>query len=209
MPESRLSKKEWVLTQGAFDKLLLWLDQDAQRAGEKYEKIREKLQKFFAYRGAASPKDQADETINRVTRRISEGIETPIDDPYIFFLGVAQNVLKEHWRNPERVYTPLEDLSAAQLPLLDPGDIERELNNEERLTASLQCLERCLQQLPPESRELITQYYQGEKRLKIDSREELAARFGLSANALRIRVCRIREKVEDCIKSCLKRSRRE
>jgi len=36
-------KKEWVLTQEAFDRLLGWLDPDRESAGEKYEAIRLRL----------------------------------------------------------------------------------------------------------------------------------------------------------------------
>jgi hypothetical protein len=43
-------KKDWVLTQDAFDKLLNWLDSDRERAGQKYETIRLRLIKIFTCR---------------------------------------------------------------------------------------------------------------------------------------------------------------
>ncbi len=44
---SRLS----VLKQDDFDKLLAWLHDDREQAGQKYEEIRESLIKIFSWRG--------------------------------------------------------------------------------------------------------------------------------------------------------------
>ena len=68
----------------------------------------------------------------------------------------------------------------------------------------LSCLDRCLNKLSAADSELILEYYQGEKHEKIQRRCELGVRLGLSANALSIRACRIRTKVEQCVKDCCK-----
>ena len=49
----------------------------------------------------------------------------------------------------------------------------------------------------------ITGYYQGDGATKIKQRKELAARWGLQLNALRIRACRVRAKLEACMERCL------
>jgi hypothetical protein len=72
LPKAPL-KQEWVLTQEAFDRFLTMLDRDRDMAGEKYEFIRLKLLKYFQWCGSDVPDMDADETINRVTRRIDEG----------------------------------------------------------------------------------------------------------------------------------------
>jgi DNA-directed RNA polymerase specialized sigma24 family protein len=66
----------------------------------------------------------------------------------------------------------------------------------------LDCLERCLDKLDPDNRELIIQYYLGEQRAKIENRRTLAERFKLTANALSIRACRLRTKLEECVTKC-------
>ena len=66
-------KKDWIPSPEAFDKLLGWLDDDREIAGEKYEKIRQKLLKLFKWRNCTPEADYADITINRVTRRVFEG----------------------------------------------------------------------------------------------------------------------------------------
>jgi hypothetical protein len=61
---------EWTLTEEAFAKFLAQLDPDTERAGERYETLRLTLVKFFDWRGAHFPEECADETFNRVARKI-------------------------------------------------------------------------------------------------------------------------------------------
>ncbi|MEJ7712917.1 MAG: hypothetical protein WKF84_24510 [Pyrinomonadaceae bacterium] len=56
-------------------KLLNGLDADRERAGDKYEELRRILIRFFEWRGAPFPEEQADETFNRVARRLDEGVK--------------------------------------------------------------------------------------------------------------------------------------
>ena len=44
-------KKDWVMTASAFNRMLEQLDPDPEHAGERYEFIRQKLMKFFQWRG--------------------------------------------------------------------------------------------------------------------------------------------------------------
>jgi len=57
--------------------------------------------------------------------------------------------------------------------------------------------------LEAEDRELIVGYYHGEQRAKINNRRAMAAKLGVSMNALSIRACRIRDKLEACVRKCL------
>src|ERR1044071_3005664 len=92
-------RQNWDLTEGAFGRLLAFLDPDRQRAGERYEKIRTKLTRFFEWKGCLPGEDYADETIDRVAKRLEQGIGEEPQDPYLFFHGVAVNVVRERWRN--------------------------------------------------------------------------------------------------------------
>jgi hypothetical protein len=56
--------------------------------------------------------------------------------------------------------------------------------------------------LDPKHRELIVGYYYGERRIKIDNRLALAKHLEITMNALSIRACRIRDKLEACVKEC-------
>jgi DNA-directed RNA polymerase specialized sigma24 family protein len=199
-------KKHWVLTKEAFDILLACLDRDQERAGQKYENIRHSLITFFECRGSFSPEDHADDTINRVARRLAEGKQIYVENPASYFYGVARNVLKEHWEAPDPASVPLESLPPLKELSDDPSRLHEQQLEQYQKEHRLDCLGHCLEGLASKDRELIAEYYKGETRVKIQNRESLARKLGIPLNALRIRALRIREKLEDCVESCLKQS---
>jgi RNA polymerase sigma factor (sigma-70 family) len=197
-------KKEWVLTREAFDKLLACLDQDRARAADKYEEIRSALITFFEHRGCLSPEEYTDQTINRVTRRLSEGKEIYANNAASYFYGVARNLLKEYWESPERRAFERESLPQAGAPSQDQIEVQQQESQLLLRERRFDCLEKCLEALTPQNREIVRQYYQGETAIKVKNRKSLAQRLGIPLNALRNRVLRIRERLEDCVSSCLK-----
>jgi DNA-directed RNA polymerase specialized sigma24 family protein len=186
------TKKEWVLTKEAFDSFLARLDRDRDRAGEKYESVRLKLLKYFQWRGSDSSDAEADETLNRVARRIEEGENVYNLNGYIY--GVARMVYAEgiKLRSRKQELDEASDLEAMPVEEEDPEVAERR-----------KCLDRCLGHLNAEDRETITEYYQFEKGNKIEHRKKLAARIGISPNALRIKAHRKRVNLEACVRECL------
>ena len=66
---------EGARTSETFARLLLSLDVERERAGEKYEDLRRTLIRFFEWRGAPFPEEHADETFNRVERKLGAGVE--------------------------------------------------------------------------------------------------------------------------------------
>jgi DNA-directed RNA polymerase specialized sigma24 family protein len=196
MAVSDAPKKSWALTPAVFEKLLERLDPDRENAGVAYERIRQRLFKFFQWRGCPFPEEYTDRTIDRVARRIDEGTALRVEDPYLYFHGVALNVLREQRREAETV--PLSGNSS-----IDPAaqwETEREQQEKER---RLDCLEQCLSQLPPESRRLVAAYHQGFRRAKIDARKQLAEELQIPLNALRIRMYRIRAGLAKSVSSCV------
>jgi RNA polymerase sigma factor (sigma-70 family) len=199
-------KPSWRLTREAFDQLLDSLDADRDCAARRYEMIRAKLLKFFECRGCALPEDLADEAINRVARRLDEGQQIWTAEPASYFYGVARNVLKEYWVSPERQFAPLDTLPLPAHPYTDAlkhQEVECQRLHAER---RLDWLAVGLDQLPAESRELILDYYQGDHRERIRHRKQIAERLGIPLNALRIRVYRIRERLERHFSEPLRRS---
>jgi RNA polymerase sigma factor (sigma-70 family) len=185
----------WELTEEAFSKLLESLDKDRGRAGEKYEDLRRTLARFFEWRGAPAPEDHVDETLNRVARRLAEGQEVSNFGGYCY--GVARLVMLESLKGQERELIPLEDADPGSLKAAEADESAEE---EER---RLRCLEECLRTLPAESRDLITEYYQDERRDKINRRQALADRLGIPRLALGNRAQRLRDKLAQCVKGCL------
>ncbi|HXG94294.1 MAG TPA: sigma-70 family RNA polymerase sigma factor [Blastocatellia bacterium] len=199
-------KKDWELTQEVFDKLLAQFDSDHDRAGEKYEAVRKGIMKFFECRGCLSPQDLADETINRVAHKIAKGEKIHEGALVGYFYGVARNVFREHLRNPVRNSSSLDSIAQFQHPFEDPIEIFEIRSEQFLLEQRLRCLESCVKKLPDEARGLIISYYEGEVGAKIENRRRLAGVFNLTPNSLRIRVHRIREKLEDCVRTCVQKS---
>ncbi len=67
----------------------------------------------------------------------------------------------------------------------------------------LSCLEQCVGKLEPANRDMIMRYYVGKERAKIENRRALAESLGITINALSIRTCRLRDKLEACVGECL------
>ena len=181
-----------ALNRDNLDALLGMLDPDRNRAAEKYETIRRRLIRLFEWRGCKFPEDLADKTLDRVARRMSEGVEVRSADPFGYFCGVAHLVFKEEWRR-----------AAREQKALDSGDWPPSQPEEEPDDRRLACLRKCLEQLPADQRRLLLQYHQGEDNIR--NRKQLSDELGIPINALRIRVHRVRRKLEDCIESCLPR----
>ena len=177
------------LTAGAFSSLLTRLGPDAERAGSAYEHLRRALVSFFAWRGAATPEECADETLDRLATRLDAG--AVVEDLPRFARGIARLVLLEHWRRPDARGVPLEDVG---------HQVTAEPADDDALPA---CLDRCLGELAPDSRALILEYYLAEGRNRIDTRKRMVRALGVSESALRNRAQRLRDQLERCITACV------
>jgi DNA-directed RNA polymerase specialized sigma24 family protein len=188
------ARQKWTLTQDAFDRLLIALGGNRDSGGEKYLEIRSNLTRFFEWRGCSFPEDHADETFNRIARKIDEGEQ--ILNPAGYAMGVARLLLLEIMKSRQREQTALNEIGTAS-DVYVPAD-----DGEDRL----ECLRNCLQTLSPDNRELILQYYQGEKGEKIQNRKKLLEQLGVPVNTLRMRALRLRERLQSCVEECLSRA---
>jgi hypothetical protein len=117
-------------------------------------------------------------------------------------LGVARNVLREEVARQGR---------ETALRQRWPVDAERALKATEAVAAPsdearrLACLTDCLHRLGPETRRLVLDYHRGEKRHRIERRRLLAEALGVTSVALRVRMHRVRQTVESCVRGCLQR----
>ena len=188
-------RKERELTPKAFTHLLAKLDPDPEMAGEKYEKLRRHLIKFFECRGSFISDELADETLNRLARKIDEGEEIE-KNVFAFSLGIARFVLLETLKRPDNRRADMKELVTVAVP---------SALREEDVDPWVVCLRECLRSVSEENQELIIEYYQDEGRARIDDRKILAARLGISPNALFSRAKRTRDKLEECVTRCVKR----
>ena len=181
-------KKNWEIHPEAFEKLLAWLDEDREKAGQKYEAIRHRLIKVLNYRGSLKAEELADETFDRVARKIDDVAGTYEGNPVFYFLNVANKVYLEHSRKPLTVELP-ETL------------VQNE--SEDDFRPHFECLKKCLNNLPAEHREFIVGYYREEKKAKINLHKQLAQDIGINVNNLHSRAFRLRAKLQKCVTECV------
>lgn len=189
---TRDEKPKWVLTEEAFGKLLDHFSSNRDEAGVQYELAHRKVIRFFEWRLVGNAEDYADETMNRVARRIDEGKNIDNLMPYIF--GVARIIFLEIIKERQRAPIALDDAPAGLCQSASQG-IDPDMRQI--------CFDRCLEKLEVENRKLILDYYEGTGRAKIDHRQGLADKLQIPLNALRIRVHRTKKTLENCIAECL------
>jgi DNA-directed RNA polymerase specialized sigma24 family protein len=196
-----LLREEPKLTQVAFHRLLAWLDDGVDSKGETYIEMRRRLVAYFDRRNRPFADDLADETFNRISRTIEKSGPIEIKPPARYCYVVARFVLLEDVRRSRR-YVPVDE-SRDTVPF-GPRPFSASDTVESVQEQRLGCLDRCLDKLKPDQRELAIEYYREAKRERIDRRRALAERLRITMNALGVRACRIRHTLEVCVDDCCK-----
>lgn len=194
------SKKNWAMTSSAWARLLVWLDAGNDSEGRSYLEMRRRLVAYFDRKNCLNPDELSDETLNRVARRLEETGAIESDAPAKFCYITAKFVFMESLRGANKKSVPLDDvLRRPESNKFAASEADEAKKTKEKM---LDCLERCTGELEPANREIIVRYYYGEERVKIENRRALAEKLGISTNALTIRACRIRDKLETCVGEC-------
>jgi DNA-directed RNA polymerase specialized sigma24 family protein len=180
------SKVKQEVTREKFSTFLEWLNPDSERAGEEYERLRFRLCTFFSQRRCSYADELADETINRVILKSSE---EKIENKIAYCYGVAKNVFRESLRK-ERTHL---DINEVVIAAKDPE--EKSFSNE--------CLDKCLEKLSPDSRELLLEYFSEARQAKIELHRRLSESLAMTQTALRMRVMRIKQKLKVCVQECM------
>ena len=192
------ARQAWSLTQQSFDGLLALLGPDRDVAADRYLEIRRNLVRLFEWRGCSTPEEYADETINRCARKIGDG--EVIRDVGTYCVGIARMLLLEMGRDRAMQSPSLDEAPEPQAVVHQP-DHDRDRREE--------CLRVCLGHLPPDHRQLILTYYQGDKRDKIKNRNGLTQTLGISPGTLRMRALRLRASLQLCAENCVQNQEAE
>ena len=181
----------WTLDREAFDGLLAALGPDREAASREYEEIRRRLILFFDWRESPAPEVQADETLDRIAKKLQAG--EVVENVNAYARAVARHVLQEAERRRSRERAALDEVGRSAEVVAAPDDTN----------VRLPCLRLCIARLEPKDRALIRAYYQGRGRVYMGERRALAERLGLSYSGLKMRALRIRLQIEDCLRTCL------
>ncbi len=187
-------RKDWVLTQEAFDAFLKWLSPDRDDAAAQYEKIHRKLIKIFNFKGCDSSEILADETINRVIERVFRSVGSGETFPIQFIYGVAKIIHLEYISNPKNFILDINP------DLAETSITETEFFGDDDMQT---CMKFCLESLKQTDSELIINYFSVSKESKLAERELICKKRGESMNSLRVKISRIRQKLQKCQKNCL------
>jgi DNA-directed RNA polymerase specialized sigma24 family protein len=200
-PTQEAFRKKPILTQFAFSRLLEWLDDGVDSHGEQYLEMRRRLVTYFDRRNRPNADELADETFNRIARTLEQSGVIETTPPARYCYVIAKFVLLESLRR-ERRFVPFNEPRDAdastrrRVGLIDAD--ERHSIQAHRLD----CLDRCLEELRPEQRDMAIEYYRDVRREKIERRRALATRLGITMNALAIRACRLRDTLMTCVEGC-------
>lgn len=187
-------KKSPNLTQEEFDDLLLWFSSDRDEAGKAYLRVREGLIKYFRIKGCHDSQVLADETINRLARKLktmdmSRGLKHST-----YFYGFAKNIFLEYLAEMRKTPMQLEPQHIAIEDLAADGE-----GNEARL----ECLDKCMAELKPEDSKMMIGYFAKDKSEKIEARRLLAGQLNISMGNLHIKVYRLKNALRECLETCL------
>ncbi len=174
------------ITQESFARFLEWLSPDSERAGEEYERLRFRLCRFFSLRHCNFADELADETINRVILRCSA---EEIQNKLAYCLGVAKNVYRESLRKMRNH--------------LDIDEVDVAVNIPPQPSFSNDCLDKCLEKLPSDSRTLLLDYFSETRQKKIELHQRISENLKTTQTALRMRVMRSKQKLKTCVEECM------
>ena len=200
VPAQDAFRKKPILTQFAFARLLEWLDNGVDSHGEQYLEMRRRLVTYFDRRNRSDADELADETFNRVARTLEHTGFIATTPPARYCYVVARFVFLENHRRDRR-FVPFNEPRDSGSEPRRVGPVERD-DSPAIQTQRLDCLDRCLEELRPEQRDLAIEYYRDVRRQRIERRRDLARRLGITLNALAIRACRLRDGLMACVEGC-------
>jgi RNA polymerase sigma factor (sigma-70 family) len=164
------------------ERFLGLLDSDPQEAERKYQALRGKLFFYFRHNGCADPEDLADEVFWRALRRNAEDVDFH-SSVSAYCYGIAERIRREQYRRPRLEELPVEVPDPRRPSTLGLNRVEQHV-----------LVQQCLQCLPENERQILLRFY-------VEDRAGLAEELQITQNALRIRVCRIKRKLEEYIAS--------
>ena len=182
-----------TLTTSSFQLLLDRLDNDPV----KYEELRLRIGHLLRWRGCSDSyvDDLVDLTFDRVAIKLSAGEQ--VGNINAFSAAVARFIWLEHSRKNKT------DAVGDDLPETPVEPEQPDFLND--ADTRLRCLRRCVAtKFSDEDRRLVVDYYDTEAGEKAKSaRKRLAESLGMTLNALKVRACRLRMKLERCINDCV------
>jgi DNA-directed RNA polymerase specialized sigma24 family protein len=165
-----------------------------------YEQLRMRLVTFFRLSCPVEAEALADEAIDRLGRRLSDG--TPVDNLGGYALGIARFLVMEAGARRRK-----EQNAARESMMEQESDAYLE---QPEFDPAVPALRGCLNCIDAESARFILEYYASDDgAARIERRRQLAERMGMTPNALRNRALRTRMALEKCVRARLRTAGRD
>ena len=177
------------ITPESFSRLLTAFSSNQMEAGIAYTKLRDSLVRFFQLKSDFAPDEAADVTLDRVTVKFSQNAE--IDDLTKYSFGVARFIFLERLRiaNKEKI--------AAEGFHKDKISPKPEAESDEILP-----LRECFERLGSEEKNILQTYFADIPHSKLmEQREQFCIKNNISLNNLRLKIFRLRHRLENCVKA--------
>ncbi len=171
--------------------LLNLLGTDSLEAANAYNRLRSSLVRFFILKGDGEAEEATDETLDRVLQKISD--ETKIADLQKYCFGVARFIFLERIKRSKKETEAVKEFYENDL---------LEKNAEENDSFSF--LRECFNELPKAERQFLQRYFADIPYSELDKqRLEITVEQGISLNSLRLKIFRLRKRLNECLKNKL------
>lgn len=177
------------LTSKNLTKLLAAFSDNRATAGVAYTKLRDSLVRFFRLKGDFDPDDAADETLDRVASKISQNI--PIPDLTKFSFGIARFVFLERIKNNGKEQIAAQGFYGDKL--LSMPEVEK---NDD-----FSPLRECFNRLTDNEKQVLQDYFADLPHPNLlEHRKKIQMKYNISLSGLRVKIFRLRERLENCLK---------
>ena len=179
------------LPKNSFAKLLRAFSADESEAATLYLQTRNSLVRFFQLRGDFDPNEAADVTFDRVQLKLEQN--TFVDNISKYCFGVARFISLERFRLETRQkHAGLEFYA-------DENKYEIEEDND-----GLALMKECFGSLTDNEKEFLRSYFVDLPFSHLTAhRDQYAAKHNISVNGIRVRIFRLRQRLENCVKEKL------
>jgi hypothetical protein len=174
------------------NELLKALSPEGEEAAIAYTKLQNSLVRFFQIKGDLDSLEAADLTLDRVALKISQ--ETPIDDLTKYSFGVARLIFFERLRQSEKERKAADGFYADKIS-------ENIDENSDSFTHHRECFES----LESEEKQLLKDYFADLPHSKQnENRSQVSVKYKISLSNLRLKVFRLRKRLEECVRNRLR-----
>lgn len=173
------------LTSESLKKLLNAFSADEAEAARIYSDLCDSLTRFFQLKGIANADKAADETVDRMADKIEQGEE--IKNLRKFAFGVARFVYLENLRREKAAKRAASEFYTKN------SSIKFEESDQ------IEIFRNCFKKLYDHERALLLSYFEDLPPDELfKKRQKMARSEGIEINALRNRISRLRNRLEEC-----------